>query len=868
MVSDEELWKGYSYLGEVEYGTELNFGFTAEPLSQDLINAGFSIKEEIMVGYEWQGTVVKRSSGAEFDLMKYVSDMGTYQIIYSIHLYKNEEYVTTKGFYYEVDVVTGTADSLAATLDHPVAGNLPSDVVYDDSDGAYIYSVQWSYFDEDATNPDWQWLLMPDDMEFEEGKRYQCTITYKPDDNYTFPETAAEISARVNGYKTTVVANPYDTNKCYVEYEFVTSHAIDIGAVQLKDGECLWNDDDTIHTELPSSGYGYAYYAHNKLVLNHYKNAEATIQFRSEELDIYVINECCVGAIYDGSFYVGSENSEKIVPGNLTIEISSGSCLEIEGEAFDEYAALRVYGDVLVKGSGELYIVDSGNIQGEVVAEPETFTVDGAEVYILSYDNDYAIFASDSKRKSTISVKKGLLVSSGVACAMNNCIIDKGMVYVSEGHLVEFENCIPWDGVRYLDDYKTVWVKAPNYEFVKQPVLGEEIADGLYEVSWETSFNPVKTEIYQRTEKAKASDYVLEAVVDTNSGYMYHLAEYGAYTDYYVRAYYNETEYIDSEVVRVEGSAGGVSISYVGLYVLDGQWVYLKEGRVDTTYTGMAENKYGWWYVKDGILDRTYTGMVEYGEELWYVKQGKFASTFTGMILHDSKWIYVKNGKFDATYTGMARNSSGVWYMKNGILDRTYTGMALFGGQWVYANKGKFDTSYTGMAQNSAGWWYMKGSVLDRTYTGMVAYGEELWYVKEGKFASTYTGMALYDGQWIYVNKGKHDATYTGMAQNSSGWWYMKNGILDRSYTGMTLHNGQWIYVNKGKYDTSYTGMAKNSSGWWYMKEGVLDRTYTGMVEYGDELWYVKEGRFMSTYTGTVVYEGTTYKVTNGKVAK
>ena len=132
MVSDEELWKGYSYLGEVEYGTELNFGFTAEPLSQDLINAGFSIKEEIMVGYEWQGTVVKRSSGAEFDLMKYVSDMGTYQIIYSIHLYKNEEYVTTKGFYYEVDVVTGTADSLAATLDHPVAGNLPSDVVYDD----------------------------------------------------------------------------------------------------------------------------------------------------------------------------------------------------------------------------------------------------------------------------------------------------------------------------------------------------------------------------------------------------------------------------------------------------------------------------------------------------------------------------------------------------------------------------------------------------------------------------------------------------------------------------------------------------------------------------------------------------------------
>ncbi len=864
-VSNEELWKGYSYLGEVEYGTELNFGFTAEPLSQALINVGFSIEEEITVGYEWQGTVVKLSSGAEFDLMKYVSKMGTYQIIYSIHLYKNEEYVTTKGFYYEVDVVTGTADSLAATLDHPVAGNLPSDVVYDDSDGAYIYNIQWSYFDENATNPDWQWSLMPDDMEFEEGKRYQCTITYKPDEHYTFPETAAEIAARVNGYKATVVANPYATNKCYVEYEFITSHAIDIGDVQLKDGECLWNDDDTIHTELPSSGYGYAYYERNTLVLNHYKNPEATIQFRSEELDIYVINECNVGAIYDGSFYVGSENSDKIVPGNLIIEISSGSRLEIEGEAFDAYAALRVYGDVLVKGSGELYILDSGNIYSELVAEPETFTVDGAEVYVLSYSNDYAIFASDSERKSVISVKSGLLAASGVACAMNNCTIEKGLVYVSVEQFSEFEDCTLWDGVTDLSNYKTVWVRIPSFEFEKQPVLGAEIEKGLYEVSWETSFNPVKTEIYKLCENNKEAGYVLDAEVTTNSGYMYHLTEYGEYTDYYVRAYYNETEYVDSNVVRVEGSDGGVDITYVGLYYLDGQWVYLKEGRIDTTFTGMAQIKNVWWYVKDGILDATYTGVVEYEGELWYVKSGKFLSTFTGMLVYGGKCIYFSKGKHTTAYTGMAQNSSGLWYIKNGVFDATYTGLAWYVGKYIYVNAGKHDPTYTGIAEYNDNWFYVKNGVLDITYTGMASYGEERWYVNKGKFDATYTGIVKDGSTCVYVKSGKFDATYTGMAKNSLGLWYMKDGVLDVTYTGLAWYVDKYIYVNKGKFDATYTGMAEYKGNWYYVKEGIIDATYTGMATYGTERWYVVAGKFASTYTGMVKDGSTCIYVKAGK---
>ena len=278
----------------------------------------------------------------------------------------------------------------------------------------------------------------------------------------------------------------------------------------------------------------------------------------------------------------------------------------------------------------------------------------------------------------------------------------------------------------------------------------------------------------------------------------------------------------------------------------DGNWYYYKNGNVDTSFTGMAENSLG----------------------VWYVKAGKVDTSYTGMYIYNGQWVYVKAGKFDTSYTGMAKNSSGVWYMKNGVLNRTYTGMYVYNGQWIYVKAGKFDTSYTGMASNSSGWWYMKNGVLDRTYTGMASNASGVWYMNKGKLDTSYTGMVLYAGKWSYVNKGKLDLTYTGMAKNSSGVWYMKNGILDRTYTGMIVYAGKWSYVNKGKLDLTYTGMACNSAGWWYMKNGVLDRTYTGIAQNSAGWWYMNAGKLDRTYTGKVVYQGVTYNVVKGKVAK
>ena len=167
--------------------------------------------------------------------------------------------------------------------------------------------------------------------------------------------------------------------------------------------------------------------------------------------------------------------------------------------------------------------------------------------------------------------------------------------------------------------------------------------------------------------------------------------------------------------VTYKGISGYASMQYLkgctGMYVYNGKWVYVTEGRYDTSYTGMARNVYGWWYIKDGNLDRTFTGMVKNAYGVWYMRKGKLDKSYTGMYIYNGKWIYVNQGRYDTSYTGMARNSYGWWYIKNGNLDRTYTGLV----------------------QNEYGWWYFKSGKLDKTYNGVIMFEGNKYMIKNGR---------------------------------------------------------------------------------------------------------------------------------------
>ena len=184
----------------------------------------------------------------------------------------------------------------------------------------------------------------------------------------------------------------------------------------------------------------------------------------------------------------------------------------------------------------------------------------------------------------------------------------------------------------------------------------------------------------------------------------------------------------------------------------------------------------------------------------------------------------------------------------------------------------------TGLANLSDGWALYKDSTLV-DYTGLVYNdlehgGQEGWYyVKNGYVDFSYTGLVKYDG------------ASNGIKAGVSGWYFVKNGNVKFSYTGLVKYTADedlfggvsgWYYVKNGNVKFSYTGLVKYTadedlfggvSGWYYVKNAYVDFSFTGLCsnEYGT--WYVKNAYVRFDYTGTITCDGTTYIITNGKLA-
>lgn len=110
-----------------------------------------------------------------------------------------------------------------------------------------------------------------------------------------------------------------------------------------------------------------------------------------------------------------------------------------------------------------------------------------------------------------------------------------------------------------------------DYKVTKQPVLKSQIDIGEYEVEWKTNFVPVKIEKYNIEDNS-----LIEVLSDPSASNLIQQLEEGEKIEFYLRFYYNDTQYIDSNSIKLKrdillpatGDIGTICFTIIGLLVV------------------------------------------------------------------------------------------------------------------------------------------------------------------------------------------------------------------------------------------------------------------------------------------------------------
>lgn len=197
---------GYSELGEIEYCTTAVFGFVPKPLSDELVDAGYTIEERVYLNRTGKGTILTRHTGAQFDAMGYIDVMGDYQVWCQMLLFKDGEYVTGDTHIYDFSVVNSVIDYASVTVPKPEINTAPDIDIGNatvGSEGYDVTGIEWSYYDESSG----YYTLMDNNELFKEGGKYLCTISIEAFDGYAFPADKTKLTAKVNGQSVSVFQN-------------------------------------------------------------------------------------------------------------------------------------------------------------------------------------------------------------------------------------------------------------------------------------------------------------------------------------------------------------------------------------------------------------------------------------------------------------------------------------------------------------------------------------------------------------------------------------------------------------------------------------------------------------------------------------
>ena len=253
-----------------------------------------------------------------------------------------------------------------------------------------------------------------------------------------------------------------------------------------------------------------------------------------------------------------------------------------------------------------------------------------------------------------------------------------------------------------------------------------------------------------------------------------------------------------------------------------GEYVYLKDGKIDESFTGIATNKSGMWMVNKGKVNFKYTG---FGKDQsgvwWYVKNSKVdlktKGLYKGTVNGKTTWWFVKDGRVSFTNT-LAKYKGAWWKINDGCVNYDYTGFTKYKGNWWYVKNGKIDMKTTGLRKgtiNGVKTWYKVVKSKFVPETDMVKKGKDYWYVNEGVIDYTLTGYAI-DGKgakWI-VKDGKARSDINGivkLSKNAKTKWVVDRGkILVKAMT-MPVERG-WISYHYGPRDPWEVGVAGASA--------------------------------------------------------
>ena len=231
-VSEDDMKDGYTELSAKPITTQnITFGFTPQILKV-LYDKGYRVKGKVYINYENQGTLATRDSGAEFNLMDYVKQIGDYQVWFVASIYKDDKFITSKTHIYNVPIVLNEINEIKADVTAPVAGNYAFYLVNTTGEGYKTTDIDWLYYDE--TTGKYEYMVLG--MTFEAGKTYECRVEFEAIDGYTFPKDKGYLSGYINGNRGTILDN-YSTDKTEVSYYFTVPEKIELEVIFTSDSK-------------------------------------------------------------------------------------------------------------------------------------------------------------------------------------------------------------------------------------------------------------------------------------------------------------------------------------------------------------------------------------------------------------------------------------------------------------------------------------------------------------------------------------------------------------------------------------------------------------------------------------------------------
>ena len=344
------------------------------------------------------------SAGGTYRCEVTVAAAAGYQLIDGYTVKINGTAATKKSgnTWYRDVTITGISDYVEVNdIDLPEAFTNP-DFTYDTSDVAPsrkhwdVAKVEWFECDKDGHIL--SGALTENDV-FKKDTYYRVEVTVVPETNWQFH--GSQLSVYINGK----AAMPlYGYNKAYPDsvtgylvyntadmegdYElFVYDDSLSGSAknIYIKDGQYLGSDATAPSDTKPSGGY--AYYEDGVLTLNGYDNEKAHFYFEELALELWLVGDNTIGAIYDNQW--GHASNLEVRQGNLVIDAADGGKLTIASNPLDAYANIQVK-DLYFNGGELTSCLANGTYGASIALNDGNLYLENGYVAYVSDTNDFA----------------------------------------------------------------------------------------------------------------------------------------------------------------------------------------------------------------------------------------------------------------------------------------------------------------------------------------------------------------------------------------------------------------------------------------------------------------------------------------------